>query len=123
MPTRKHVHEEVLPASPEEVFALLYTPSAIRHWWSAARAVVLPERGGVRAAAWAERELPCAKRAAQAKTAKSAAALVAHEPFRYLGEVGYWDILGPGSPGAESDPSGIAACLRRSLGRGAGGGR
>jgi uncharacterized protein YndB with AHSA1/START domain len=56
MPARKHVHEEILPASPEEVFALLYTPSAIRSWWSAARAIVLPEPGGTWAAAWGEVE-------------------------------------------------------------------
>ena len=56
MPTRTHEHEEQLPASPEEVFALLHTPSAIRVWWSAARAIVVPETGGVWAAAWGEDE-------------------------------------------------------------------
>jgi len=52
MQTRMHVHEEVLPAASEEVFALLCTPSAIRSWWSAPRAIVVPERGGIWAAAW-----------------------------------------------------------------------
>ncbi|MGI9628325.1 MAG: SRPBCC family protein [Longimicrobiales bacterium] len=52
MATRRHVHEEVLPATPSEVFALLHTPSAIRQWWSAARAVVHAAPGGVWAAAW-----------------------------------------------------------------------
>ena len=56
MQTRKHVHEEVLPASQEKVFSILHTPSAIRQWWLAARAVVLAERGGVWAAAWGESE-------------------------------------------------------------------
>ena len=56
MRTRKHVHEEVFPASPERLFALLHTPSAIRHWWNVAHAVVLPERGGFWAAAWGEAE-------------------------------------------------------------------
>ncbi len=56
MRTRKHVHEEIFPAAPEDLFALLHTPSAIRQWWSAARAVVLPERGGTWAAAWGEEE-------------------------------------------------------------------
>ncbi len=56
MPTRKHEHEEIFPVSPEEAFALLHTPSAIRQWWSAARAVVLPEPGGTWAAAWGEEE-------------------------------------------------------------------
>jgi len=54
--TRTHVHEEVLAASPEAVFSLLHTPSAIRQWWSAARAIVLPEPGGIWAAAWGENE-------------------------------------------------------------------
>ena len=56
MATRKHIHEEVFSAAPDRVFALLHTPSAIRGWWSAARAVVLAQRGGVWAAAWGESE-------------------------------------------------------------------
>jgi uncharacterized protein YndB with AHSA1/START domain len=50
--TRKHVHEEIFPASPERVFAILHTPSAIREWWGAARAIVIPEPGGIWIAAW-----------------------------------------------------------------------
>lgn len=38
------------------MFALLHTPSAIRGWWSAARAVVMAKEGGIWAAAWGERE-------------------------------------------------------------------
>jgi uncharacterized protein YndB with AHSA1/START domain len=56
MQTRKHVHEEQFPATPERVFALLHTPSAIRHWWGAARAVVLAQPGGVWVAAWGQDE-------------------------------------------------------------------
>jgi uncharacterized protein YndB with AHSA1/START domain len=56
MATRKHVHEEVMPAGPERVFAALYTPSAIRDWWSVARAVVMPQPGGIWAAAWGASE-------------------------------------------------------------------
>src|SRR5687767_7777978 len=56
METRTHVHEEVFAAAPERVFALLHTPSAIREWWGVARAVVLPQAGGVWAAAWGETE-------------------------------------------------------------------
>lgn len=52
----KHVHEETFDVSPEQLFAILHTPSAIRQWWSAARAVVMPEEGGVWAAAWGEDE-------------------------------------------------------------------
>lgn len=56
METRSHIHEEILPASPERVFTLLHTPSAIRQWWGAARAIVLPEPGGFWCAAWGESE-------------------------------------------------------------------
>ncbi len=56
MDTRTHVHEESLAATPERVFAALHTPSAIRHWWGAARAVVLPRVGGIWAAAWGAAE-------------------------------------------------------------------
>jgi uncharacterized protein YndB with AHSA1/START domain/catechol 2,3-dioxygenase-like lactoylglutathione lyase family enzyme len=56
MPTRTHVHEEVFPAGPEAVFALLHTPSAIRAWWSAHRAIVMPQPGGVWAATWGASE-------------------------------------------------------------------
>ncbi len=50
--TRRHVHEEVFRVPPEKLFALLHTPSAIRQWWEAARAIVLSERGGVWTATW-----------------------------------------------------------------------
>lgn len=56
MATRAHVHEDIFSASPETMFALLHTPSAIREWWGAERAVIIPETGGVWAAAWGEDE-------------------------------------------------------------------
>lgn len=56
METRQHVHEETFPVSPERLFAILHTPSAIRDWWGASRAVVLAEPGGTWAAAWGEAE-------------------------------------------------------------------
>ncbi|MEX0821752.1 MAG: SRPBCC domain-containing protein [Rhodothermales bacterium] len=52
METRKHVHEESFAVAPQDVFALLHTPSAIRGWWGADRAIVLPENGGIWAAVW-----------------------------------------------------------------------
>lgn len=52
MTTREHTAEIDLAAAPERVFAALVTPSAIRDWWSAARAIVVPREGGVWAAAW-----------------------------------------------------------------------
>lgn len=51
-----HVHEETFEASPEELFELLHTPSAIRVWWSAARAIVMPKEGGTWMAAWGDDE-------------------------------------------------------------------
>jgi uncharacterized protein YndB with AHSA1/START domain len=53
---RQHTHEEIFPVSAERLFALLHTPSAIRGWWGAARAIVVPEEGGLWAAAWGEDE-------------------------------------------------------------------
>lgn len=54
--TRAHVHAELLAASPERVFAALINPSAIRDWWSAASAIVVPELGGLWAATWGSDE-------------------------------------------------------------------
>lgn len=54
--TRKHVHEEMFDAASEAVFEALHTPSAICAWWGAARAIVMPERGGIWAATWGEDE-------------------------------------------------------------------
>jgi uncharacterized protein YndB with AHSA1/START domain len=54
--TRNHVHEEVFAVLPAPLFGLLHTPSAIRRWWGVARAIVMPEPGGVWAAAWGEAE-------------------------------------------------------------------
>jgi uncharacterized protein YndB with AHSA1/START domain len=56
MPTRLHTAEVALPLPPPAVFQLLITPSAIRQWWQAARAIVLPEKGGTWAATWGENE-------------------------------------------------------------------
>lgn len=51
-----HVHEELFDASPADLFALLHTPSAIREWWGASRAIVIPSAGGLWAAAWGDDE-------------------------------------------------------------------
>jgi uncharacterized protein YndB with AHSA1/START domain len=45
-----------LPLDASATFALLHTPSAIRHWWSAARVVVAARAGGLWVAAWGEEE-------------------------------------------------------------------
>lgn len=54
--TRAHTHEEIFAVPSEDLFALLHTPSAICEWWGAARAVVIPETGGIWVAAWGEDE-------------------------------------------------------------------
>jgi len=56
MKTRRHVLEEPFAVSPEWMFEVLITPSAIRGWWGASKAIVVPERGGVWIAAWGENE-------------------------------------------------------------------
>ncbi len=56
MKTRKHVHDEEFTVTVEELFSILITPSSIRQWWGAARAIVLPERNGNWAAAWGNNE-------------------------------------------------------------------
>ena len=56
MATRQHIHEESFPVQPELLFALLHSPSAICSWWGAARAIVIPEPGGLWSAAWGEDE-------------------------------------------------------------------
>lgn len=54
--TRRHIHSEEFPRPDVEIFAILHTPSAIRGWWGASRAIVLPQKGGVWAAVWGEDE-------------------------------------------------------------------
>ncbi len=49
---RVHVHEEPFSTTPDRLFEILHTPSAIRAWWGASRAIVLPEANGVWAATW-----------------------------------------------------------------------
>lgn len=56
MSTRCHVASIDLDASPERVFAALVTPSAIRQWWSATRAIVDAREGGIWSATWGEDE-------------------------------------------------------------------
>jgi uncharacterized protein YndB with AHSA1/START domain len=54
--TREHTVQIELPAPPESVFDALVRPSAIRSWWGASRVMVVPEAGGVWAAAWGDDE-------------------------------------------------------------------
>lgn len=50
--TRSHTASVEIDASPDQVFRALVTPSAIRVWWSAARVIVNPKKGGMWAAVW-----------------------------------------------------------------------
>jgi uncharacterized protein YndB with AHSA1/START domain len=54
--TRKHIHKEIFSIGLEKAFELLITPSAIREWWGADRAIVLPEKDGIWMAAWGKNE-------------------------------------------------------------------
>ncbi len=54
--TRSQARSVELNATPEEVFGLLVTPSMIREWWFASRAIVLPRDGGAWSAAWGDDE-------------------------------------------------------------------
>jgi len=56
MDTRTHTHKEHFEAAPEEIFKLLHTPSAIRAWWGAARAIILAVPGGCWSATWGDDE-------------------------------------------------------------------
>lgn len=50
--------EVALSISSDRVFNLLCTPSEIRSWWNADRAIVIPERGGMWIASWGEEDDP-----------------------------------------------------------------
>ena len=56
MATREIVQEIEVPTDPRRTFELLITPSAIRSWWQASRAIVLARPGGTWAATWGEDE-------------------------------------------------------------------
>ncbi len=56
METRRHIHEEPFGIRSERMFEALITPSAIRGWWGASKAIVVPEKDGVWIAAWGEDE-------------------------------------------------------------------
>ncbi|MGQ0541272.1 MAG: SRPBCC family protein [Blastocatellia bacterium] len=58
MKTRSHLHEESFDFAPEQMFDLLITPSAIRCWWGASRAIVLPQKDGIWTATWGDEDDP-----------------------------------------------------------------
>ncbi|HUF27493.1 MAG TPA: SRPBCC domain-containing protein [Gemmatimonadaceae bacterium] len=49
---REITRELELAIPVESTFALLHTPSAVRGWWSAARAIIAPREGGLWVATW-----------------------------------------------------------------------
>lgn len=56
MSYRKVTHQIEVPASPQNVFKILHTPSAIRRWWSASSAIVIAKADGLWCATWGEKE-------------------------------------------------------------------
>lgn len=56
MSTRSIVHEEAFDVESAALFDALLRPSAIRVWWSASHAIVLPSVGGTWAATWGDDE-------------------------------------------------------------------
>ena len=86
--TRSHEHREVFPLPPDALFALLHTPSAIRGWWGASRAIVHPRQGGRWAAAWGPEDDP---------EYVTTATMLAFEPPRRIvfGDYQYYSRSGP----------------------------
>lgn len=87
--TRKHDARIELAVPVETAFQALITPSAIRAWWGACRAIVVAEPGGVWAAAWGVDE--------DAPEYVAAAKILTFEPPRRLalGEFVYFAHTGP----------------------------
>ncbi len=56
--TRSHTHEESFDVAAERMFDLLITPSAIRQWWGASRAIVDARKDGIWTASWGEEDDP-----------------------------------------------------------------
>lgn len=54
--TRTHQISREFKQPTATVFAALITPSQIRGWWSASRAIVIPKTGGIWCATWGENE-------------------------------------------------------------------
>lgn len=88
MKTRKQIHEIELGASPERVFEILVTPSAIRSWWGASQAIVIPAEGGLWAASWgADEDRPDYVGAARLAVLDPPRRLLLSE-YRYLARTG-----------------------------------
>lgn len=94
-PTRDHRRTAELPAPPERAFAALITPSAIRKWWQADRAIVVAEPGGTWAAAWGEDE--------DEPDYATAATLEVFEPPRRLAMTDYRYVAKAGPMPFEAD--------------------
>src|SRR5687767_13718470 len=56
MEKRRQVIEEPFGVSPDRMFKILVSPSAIRSWWGASTCIVDPKKGGSWVAAWGENE-------------------------------------------------------------------
>lgn len=87
--TRIVTHATDLEAPPEAVFHALVTPSAIRSWWGAARAVVVRRTGGRWAAAWGPDE--------DAPDHVTTARIVEHRPPHHL-VLGDYEVVARSGP-------------------------
>lgn len=89
MNTRSQTATIDLPLSVKSIFPMLLRPSAIRGWWQADRAVVVPEAGGIWVAAWGPEE--------DAPEYVTSARIIEYEPpYRMvLGEYAYFAKSGP----------------------------
>ena len=56
MSTRSIQRSDFFACQPQDLFAALTLPSAIRAWWGAARAIIIPRPGGLFSAAWGDEE-------------------------------------------------------------------
>lgn len=56
MSVRAIQHEELFDTDAESLFAILCTPSAIRQWWGASQAIIIPSVNGKWVATWGENE-------------------------------------------------------------------
>ncbi len=53
----RQISKEILiNSSEDQVFQALITPSKIRSWWQADRAIILPKKNGIYVIAWGEKE-------------------------------------------------------------------
>lgn len=84
---RQLEHSQICVQRPAQVFKALTTPSAIRQWWSASRAIVIPANNGVYDVAWGPEDDPEYVSAAVIKLYNPPHQLQLHQ-YRYASQDG-----------------------------------